>query len=120
MQMQPSIKAKIARGATWMLLFRVTDRALAFVSTIILARVLVPADFGLVAMAGSVITLIELTGAFSFEVGLIQRPSPTRQQYDTTWTLRILFALFGASATVALAWPAAAFYADERLAAILV
>jgi O-antigen/teichoic acid export membrane protein len=119
MQTKQSMGSKIARGATWMLLFRLTDRALAFVSTIILARVLVPADFGLVAMAMSVITLIELTGAFSLEVGLIQRPHPTPAQYDTTWTLRILFGVFGAGATAAMAWQAARFYADERLVAVL-
>ena len=119
MQDQPSIKSKIARGATWMLLLRATDRGLAFFSTIILARVLVPADFGLVAMAMSVITLIELTGAFSLEVALIQRAHPTREQYDTAWTLRIVFALIGATATAALAWPAAKFYEDPRLAAVL-
>jgi lipopolysaccharide exporter len=118
-QTQPSIKAKIARGATWMLLFRVTDRGLAFVSTIVLARALVPGDFGLVAMAMSVVTLIELTGAFSLEVALIQRAHPTRDHYDTAWTLRFLFALFGATATAALAWPAATFYADERLGPVL-
>ncbi|HTT11167.1 MAG TPA: lipopolysaccharide biosynthesis protein [Burkholderiaceae bacterium] len=119
MQTQPSIKSKIARGATWMLLFRLTDRGLAFVSTIILARVLVPADFGLVAMAMSVIALIELTGAFSLEVGLIQRPHPTRAQYDTTWTLRLLFGVFGAVATAAAALPAAKFYNDDRLSLVL-
>src|SRR6266850_8375357 len=119
MQTQPSINARIAHGASWMLLFRVTDRGLAFFSTIILARVLMPADFGLVAMAMSVITLLELTGAFSLEVGLIQRQHPTRDQYDTTWTLRILFGIFGAAATAALALPAASFYADERLTFVL-
>jgi O-antigen/teichoic acid export membrane protein len=102
-----------------MLGFRFADRALAFVSTIILARVLVPADFGLVAMAMSVIALIELAGAFSFEVPLIQRASPSRAHYDTTWTLRLLFSLLCGLLIVALALPAAAFYGDERIAPIM-
>jgi O-antigen/teichoic acid export membrane protein len=119
MQMKSSMGSRIARGATWMLLFRFSDRALAFVSTIVLARVLVPADFGLVAMAISVITLIELTGAFSLEVGLIQRQHPTGAEYDTTWTLRLLFAAAGAAITAALAGQAAAFYSDARLVAVL-
>jgi O-antigen/teichoic acid export membrane protein len=117
--MPQTLHGKIARGATWMLLFRLTDRGLAFFSTIILARVLVPADFGLVAMAMSVIALIELTGAFSLEVALIQRPSPTRQYYDTTWTLRMFFGVFGALGTAAMAYPAAQFYADDRIPAIM-
>ncbi len=68
------------------------DRGLAFVSTIVLARLLVPADFGLVAMAMSVMALIELASAFGFEVPLIQRTDPSRAHYDTAWTLRLMFA----------------------------
>ncbi|MCU0949504.1 MAG: lipopolysaccharide biosynthesis protein [Burkholderiaceae bacterium] len=117
--MTQTIQGKMARGATWMLGFRLADRALAFVSTIILARVLVPADFGLVAMAMSVIAMIELAGAFSFEVPLIQRADPTRAHYDTTWTLRLLFSLLCGLLIVALALPAAAFYGDARIAPIM-
>jgi PST family polysaccharide transporter len=117
--MPPSLSGKIARGATWMLLFRLADRGLAFVSTIILARVLTPADFGLVAMAMSVIALVELAGAFSLEVALIQRPNPTRQHYDTTWTLRLAFGAFCALATAALAYPATHFFGDPRIQPIM-
>ena len=49
------MRAQIARGAAWMVLFRLFDRSVGIVSTTILARLLVPADFGLVAMAMSVI-----------------------------------------------------------------
>jgi len=114
------MQGKMARGATWMLGFRLADRALAFFSTIILARILVPADFGLVAMAMSVIAMIELAGAFSFEVPLIQRPNPLRSHYDTAWTLRLLFSLLCGALTVALALPAATFYGDDRIALIMV
>lgn len=109
----------MARGATWMLGFRATDRALAFISTIILARALVPADFGLVAMATSVIALIELLSAFSLEVALIQRARPERGHYDTTWTLRLLLVALVAAVTAALAYPAAGFYKDPRIAPLL-
>jgi lipopolysaccharide exporter len=120
MQTNQSMGSRIARGASWMLFFRLTDRVLGFVSTIVLARALAPADFGLVAMAMSVIALIELSGAFSLEVGLIQRPHPTREEYDTTWTLRLLFGLFGALATASVAWVAADFYSDDRLIVVLI
>lgn len=114
-----SIPQKIARGATWMLLFKLFDRGLGFVSTIVLARILVPADFGLVAMAMSVIALIELASAFSFETALIQRKDPTRDHYDTIWTLRLMFGAFCGIATAAMALPTATFYLDPRLAPIM-
>ena len=114
-----SIPQKIARGATWMLLFKLFDRGLGFVNTIVLARILVPADFGLVAMAMSVIALIELASAFSFETALIQRKDPTRDHYDTTWTLRLLFGVLCAASTAAMALPTASFYSDPRLGLVM-
>ena len=109
----------IAKGAAWMVLFRLVDRSVGIISTSILARLLLPADFGLVAMAMSIIALIELATAFSFEIALIQKPDPQREHYDTAWTLNILVAAGGALLTGALAYPAAAFYGDPRLAAVM-
>ena len=109
----------MARGAAWMVLFRLFDRSIGIVSTTVLARLLVPADFGLVAMAMSVIAIIELATAFSFEVALIQKSDPQREHFDTAWTLNVLLALGGAALTAALAHPAAAFYGDPRLVAVM-
>ena len=109
----------IAKGAAWMVLFRLFDRSIGIVSTSILARLLLPADFGLVAMAMSIIALIELATAFSFELALIQKAEPVREDFDTAWTLNILIAAGGAALTAGLAYPAAAFYADPRLSTVM-
>jgi O-antigen/teichoic acid export membrane protein len=111
--------SRIAQGAVWMVGARLVDRLVGFVSTLILARLLTPADFGLVAMAMAVIGLIELASAFGFEVQLLRIAQPTRSQYDTVWSLNALFGLGCAAVTAAAAWPAATFYGDERLVAIM-
>lgn len=113
------MRGEIAKGAAWMVLFRLVDRSIGIVSTIILARLLLPADFGLVAMAMSIIAVIELATAFSFEIALIQKADPQREHYDTAWTLNILVAAGGAVVTAALAFPASAFYGDPRLVAVM-
>jgi O-antigen/teichoic acid export membrane protein len=109
----------MARGAAWMVLSRLVDRSVGIVSTLLLARLLVPADFGLVAMALSVIAIIELATAFSFEIALIQKDDPQRAHYDTAWTLNILIALGGACLTAALAHPTATFYGEPRLPPVM-
>jgi O-antigen/teichoic acid export membrane protein len=98
---------------------RLADRAIGLVGTVVLARLLTPADFGLVAMAIAVIALIELATAFGFEVSLVRKANPTRDHYDTVWTLNLLFALGCGLATAAAAFPASVFYGDERLVPIL-
>ena len=101
------MKGEMARGAAWMVLFRLFDRSIGIISTAVLARLLLPADFGLVAMAMSVIAVIELATAFSFEIALIQKKDPQRGHFDTAWTLNLIVAAGGAVVTAALAWPAA-------------
>lgn len=113
------MKREIATGAAWMILMRLCDRALGLVSTLVLARLLTPADFGLVAMAMSFIALIELAGAFSFEIALIQRSNPSRDHYDTAWTLNLGFSLLCAAMIVGLSPLAARFYDEPRLALLM-
>jgi O-antigen/teichoic acid export membrane protein len=113
------IGARMARGATWMVAWRVVDRSLGLVSTIVLARLLVPADFGLIAMAMSVISILELLSAFGFDTALIQNQRAERRHYDTAWTLGVMFGLFNGLVLVALAVPASRFYAEPRLEAVL-
>jgi len=115
----PTAGSSIARGAAWMVLFKVLDRSIGLVSTLVLARLLTPADFGLVAMATAVVALIELMSAFGFDVALIQRRDVTRAHYDTAWTFNVLFGVAIALLLLLLAWPAAAFYREPRLTLIL-
>ena len=110
---------RMAKGAAWMVLFKVVERSIGLVSTIILARLLVPADFGLIAMAMVVIAVLETLGSFSFDMALIQNQTAERHHYDTAWTFSVLYALFSAVALVLLAGPTAHFYNDPRLESIL-
>ena len=114
------MKRAIVKGAVWMLLLRTAERSLGLVSILVLARLLVPADFGLVAMAMSVIAFVELGNSFGFELALIQREHPTRQHYDTAWTLQIIFGATCALLTAVLAYPTSWFYGDARLPLVMV
>lgn len=111
--------AVVARGAMLMVAFKIVERSIGFISTLLLARLLVPADFGLVAMAMSVVSLIELMGAFGFETAIIQRVNAERRHFDTAWTFGVIFSTATALLLVVLAVPAADFYNDQRLVMVL-
>ncbi|MBX3590900.1 MAG: lipopolysaccharide biosynthesis protein [Burkholderiaceae bacterium] len=110
--MPPTIHARVATGAIWMVLFKFVERSLGLVSTLILVRLLSPADFGVVAMAISVIAMAELLTAFGFDTALIQDQNATPAHYHTAWTFGVLF---GAAVTVVivLAAPHVAAYYRE-------
>jgi lipopolysaccharide exporter len=109
------INKEIAKGAIWMVSFKFIDRGIGLASTIVLARLLAPADFGLIAIAMMLIGALQLLVAFSFDVHLIQNPDSGRDQFDTAWTFNVLFAFFCAIALSALAHPVALFYHEPRL-----
>ncbi|MGH8769607.1 MAG: lipopolysaccharide biosynthesis protein [Burkholderiales bacterium] len=110
---------KMAKGAAWMVAFKITERSIGLISTVILARLLVPADFGLVALAMAIIGVLELMSAFGFDLALIQNQTARREHYDTAWTFNLIIFAAVALILVALAQPAAAFYEDARLAPIM-
>lgn len=114
-----NIHNKMATGAAWMVLFKAFERSIGLISTVILARLLLPADFGLIMMAMSIIAVLELFGAFSFDVALIQNRDASREHYDTAWTCNVLFGLSCFVLLLALAGPAAHFYGEPRLLSLI-
>jgi O-antigen/teichoic acid export membrane protein/2-polyprenyl-3-methyl-5-hydroxy-6-metoxy-1,4-benzoquinol methylase len=116
---EQNLERAVTKGALWMILARLGDRSLGVVSTVILVRLLAPADFGLVAMGMSVIAICELLGQVGLDVALIQNPNTTRRHYDTAWTFSVILAIVIALILVLVAGPAAKFYGEARLVPIL-
>lgn len=81
---------RVSTSALWTLMSNATDRFISFFSIAILARLLTPKDFGIVAIAGSIVAFAELLNAFGFDWALVRHSNPTRDHYNTAWTLRIL------------------------------
>jgi lipopolysaccharide exporter len=102
-----------------MVSLKFVERGIGLISTVALARLLAPSDFGLVAMALTIIALLELMGAFGFDTTLIQHPDAQRHHFDTAWTFNLAFGLAVAILLVALSHPAAQFYAEPRLVAVM-
>lgn len=94
-----SIQRAIVRGTAWLVAARWLVRGIGFVSTIVLARLLVPADFGLVALAMMLTGLIGVLGETGLMYYLIRETNPERSHFDTVWTLQTLF---GAALMVAV------------------
>lgn len=114
-----SVNKQIAKGAAWMVGFKMVDNALGLVSTLVLARMLAPADFGLVAMCMVLMGAMTLLMSFSFDIQLIQNPNAGREHFDTAWTFNVLFATGCGMLLALLAVPAAHFYREPRLEEIV-
>lgn len=109
----------VARGAVWMMLMRFAARGLGIVSTAILARLLTPSDFGIMAIAMSFIALMGLFAQFGFDTILIQKQDANEADYNTAWTLNLCFAVFAGAVLALSAGAISALYEDPRLEPVL-
>ena len=114
-----NISSKMAKGAAWMVGFKILERVIGLLSTVILARLLDPGDFGLVAIANSFLGLLMLLTSFSFDVALIQKQNADRTLFDTAWTFNVVFGVMLALILTIGAMPLAQLYNEGRLENIL-
>jgi PST family polysaccharide transporter len=106
---------RFATGAGWLYGHRWLERLADFVAIVVLARILSPDDFGLVAIAASFVAIIEGLAAFDVTKALIRTRDEDRALYDTAWTLSALRGLLAALCMVAIS----PLMTDPRLGAVL-
>lgn len=115
-----SLGARAARGGAITLVFQAAKVALMLVSTIVLARLLDPTDFGLVAMVTALIGVAEIFRDFGLSMAALQAKTLTqRQQSNLFWINAGVGAVLSVLA-ILLAGPIAAFYGEPRLQEIVV
>jgi lipopolysaccharide exporter len=114
-----SLLVRTARGAGWVMAWRLGMRALGLVSTLVLVRLIAPADFGIIALATSFMQSIDGMLTLGTEEAVIREAAPDRDFYDTAYTLNLLRGLSVTVLVAALAYPAADFFADPRLGPVL-
>jgi PST family polysaccharide transporter len=105
----------VATGAGWLYAYRWLERLLDFLAIVVLARLLAPDDFGLVAIAASFATIVEGLSAFDVDKALIRSRDHDREIYDTAWTLSVARGLVAALCMLLIA----PFDADARMAGVL-
>jgi PST family polysaccharide transporter len=84
----------------------------------VLARLLAPADFGLVAVAVTAMQLLQIATEFGAREAVIRFRDAGRPEYDTLFTLSALRGALIAALLLTTAPLAARFYGDPRMAAI--
>ena len=93
---------------------RWTMRALGLLSTVIVARLLTPADYGVVAIALIVVGLLETIAYLGVDLSLIKDQSAGRDEFDTAWTVQIIQGLLIAGALLISAPFVAAYFKEPR------
>ncbi len=113
------LSRRLISGSTWMVGMRFAVRGIGLVSTIVLARVLTPADFGVMAMAMLLIGFIEVFSDIECQYALIRHPNPDRSHYDSAWTMGLGLNTTLSILIVAIAPLAPLYFDDERIVPVI-
>jgi len=93
---EDTITKKISNGVIVSFFATIISRVLDFVSAIIITRVLLPEDFGLLSVSMAIILFSTKTTQTGFDSALIQRQHNPEELFNTAWTLELIkgFILF--------------------------
>jgi lipopolysaccharide exporter len=103
------------KGAVWLSGARLASNILATISTLVLARLLLPSDFGLVALGTTTLSILTSITNISLSEALVQHRDPSHHHFHTAWTLNLLRGVLIGSLFALIAVPVARFYSDYRL-----
>ncbi|WP_428407792.1 lipopolysaccharide biosynthesis protein [Hyphococcus sp.] len=109
-----SLTARVARGAAWIFGAGVAARLLGAINTIIVARLLVPDDIGIVATATVAMQLLQGISDIGVSQAVVKFRDADRDDLDTLFTLSVLRGLLIGALLFAGAPLAAEFYGDPR------
>ncbi|MFM8333642.1 MAG: lipopolysaccharide biosynthesis protein [Candidatus Methylumidiphilus sp.] len=77
-------------GTSWMIGLRWAIKGIGLINTAVLARLLTPEDFGLIALSSLVVGFTEIWLAFGVDLALIQKKNTDQHDYNTAWSFRLV------------------------------
>jgi O-antigen/teichoic acid export membrane protein len=111
--------AKVTSAARWMAVSQVSIQLTRFAVYVLLARLLLPSAFGLVAMATVVVSFLEVFRGLGTSEAVVQRPVLTRRMTSSIFYANIVLGALASGVLIALAPVIASIYHSPHLTPIL-
>ena len=115
-----NIDRSLLRGIAWLGGVRWAVQGVTWATTILIARILTPADYGVLSMAGVMLTFIALLSESGIGTTVVQKRAISAEQTAQINGGAILLGLTCCAITCALAWPVGWFYKAPELPAVIV
>lgn len=115
--MVDSLRSKALKGVMWSAIERFSTQGIQFLLSIVIARFVIPSDYGLIAMLGIFLAIAQTFIDSGFSNALIQKKSVTEIDFSTVFYFNIFIAiviylfLFGVAPYISL------FYGEPQLIA---
>lgn len=112
-------KDKLVSGFAWQASTKLVLQVASWSSTIWVARLLTPEDYGLVGMSGMVTSIFLLLATNGIASGIVNRININKLELDTMFWLAIFTGLALYAFLCAIASSAAKFFGDEKLVTLI-
>lgn len=114
------VRGKVLRATAWTVGSYVAGNLLRLVSNLILARLLFPEAFALLALAGILAQGLKMFSDIGIGPSIIQSRSGDDPRFlDTAWTMQVIRGVWLFAASCLCAYPFASFYGMPELTAIV-
>ncbi|MBV7266307.1 lipopolysaccharide biosynthesis protein [Erythrobacter ani] len=110
-----SLRFGVMRGALSLGGVNVAANVLSAAGLLVLARLLTPEDFGIVAIATAVLVLVQSCTELSLNNALIQKETVDKSHVDTAWTMALIRSAVICAIFAAAAWPLSIAYGNPDL-----
>jgi PST family polysaccharide transporter len=114
------VDEKAIRGVPWTLMTYAASKGITVVATLVLSRLLVPADFGLVTLATLAVAVFNVFRDLGLGGTLVQRQDLDRRDQGTVLALMLAMGVLVALILVVLSPVLAGFFREPRLSGVLV
>ena len=112
-------RSTIIKSLLWKYLEKFGVQGVSFVVSVLLARLIAPSEFGLIAIVMILVELSNVVVDGGFNSALIQKKEPKNQDFSTILYVSILASLLLYAILYVAAPHIADFYHEDRLAAVL-
>lgn len=91
--MSDSLKHQAVKGVMWSAVERFSVQGIQFILTIVIARLVLPSDYGLIAMLGIFLSIAQVFVDSGFSDALIQKKDCTETDFSTVFYFNILISI---------------------------
>lgn len=109
----------ILKGFIWVFLGKGASQIITFILSIVLARILLPEEFGLVGMIMVIISIAQIFGELGLSSGVVQSKKITTIQLSTIFYINIVAGMVLCGLFMLLANPIANFYNRSELVPLI-
>ena len=113
------ISHKALKGSKWVFLSTILSKTFQFITTIILARLLLPADFGIIAISQIIMGVVSLFQDVGMTQALMQRKGDLKESADTVFIFNIFWSLILYIAIFITAPYLSSFFKNNEAAIVL-